>query len=925
MVELFPTAVLDTSILTAVLVGLLLVWLLQEWLGWGFTGLVVPGYLASVVAIQPLTGAVMVVEGIATWLVIVALSDALPRWWPWSPLFGRDRFFLALLGSVGVRLAMEGAVFPWLGERFELRIANELHSMGLVVVPLLAYAIWRNGPVRAVPRLGVPLLLTWAFLEHVLLAGTNLSLASFELTYEDLAVDFVSSPRAYILLLCGAWLGSVTNLRYGWDFGGIIVPGLLALCWLQPERLAATVGESLVIAVALQLVLRLPALREMNLAGGRTLILAMLLGYALKFGLGHLLGAGWPGLRLRQLFGFGYLLPALMALRIVRSGDPFRTIVPALATSLAGFGGGTALAFLLALALPVAPSAPPERADPVAGDEDLLLAAWADEGGAPADLDARLAAGQAALVQAGDGFGALWLRAEGRPLVISARVGEGPQAQAALGLARLLDARGVHLCGPRGAACEEARRRVGLRIPTVILELGPEPGLVAGGQVAQALPVEALGPVLGAVPVYSGEGASTLTLSPAQAWRLAAWKATRGPEGWEHPLARGLQAPEGPQEPGGQAGARGVLRHEVVGALLRWSQGGEEAADALVAATVAAGSLGATVHVDGPAPTVAAVRGPDWRVVVRAGAAPLILVVPRAEDDPHAAAFALGLAQAWDAALVVLDSPPLWANAEPRVERLAHAALLGGLEALGPAVEVIDLRGLRDLQDAQADAILSLGRPMLAGFAEPAWIQERREGLHDLGLGARWFDGAPERLSFRDGANPGRLATQAATGQERHATLFLSSQARARATPLDPDGALLAALDASSLPLWSAPLGSVAAAVQAGPPPRGADPWAAWARSAAALRSTSPAPRAVAALQDQARRAGGRAGLLCEPLAGCRWLAALRCAAGTCDGVVVPLGQGGPVAPRAPAATHLLFGDQPLRLSGLAAPAEGPP
>lgn len=353
MVELFPTAVLDTSILTAVLVGLLLVWLLQEWLGWGFTGLVVPGYLASVVAIQPLTGAVMVVEGIATWLVIVALSDALPRWWPWSPLFGRDRFFLALLGSVGVRLAMEGAVFPWLGERFELRIANELHSMGLVVVPLLAYAIWRNGPVRAVPRLGVPLLLTWAFLEHVLLAGTNLSLASFELTYEDLAVDFVSSPRAYILLLCGAWLGSVTNLRYGWDFGGIIVPGLLALCWLQPERLAATVGESLVIAVALQLVLRLPALREMNLAGGRTLILAMLLGYALKFGLGHLLGAGWPGLRLRQLFGFGYLLPALMALRIVRSGDPFRTIVPALATSLAGFGGGTALAFLLALALPV--------------------------------------------------------------------------------------------------------------------------------------------------------------------------------------------------------------------------------------------------------------------------------------------------------------------------------------------------------------------------------------------------------------------------------------------------------------------------------------------------------------------------------------------------------------------------------------------
>ena len=35
MIELFPTSVLDTSILTAVLVGMLLVWFFQEWLGWG--------------------------------------------------------------------------------------------------------------------------------------------------------------------------------------------------------------------------------------------------------------------------------------------------------------------------------------------------------------------------------------------------------------------------------------------------------------------------------------------------------------------------------------------------------------------------------------------------------------------------------------------------------------------------------------------------------------------------------------------------------------------------------------------------------------------------------------------------------------------------------------------------------------------------
>ncbi len=375
MIELFPTSVLDTSILTAVLVGLLLVWFFQEWLGWGFTGLVVPGYLASVIVIQPLTGAVMIAEGVATWALLVALSDAIPRWWPWSPLFGRDRFFLTLLSSVAVRLAMEGVAFPWMAENLHLRVAAELHSMGLVVVPLLAYAIWRNGPVRAVPRLGLPLLLTWALLEWLLLRWTNLSLGSFELTYEDLALDFVSSPRAYILLLFGAWLGSIANLRWGWDFGGIIVPGLLALCWLQPERLVATIGEALVIALVLRLALRLPSLREMNLAGGRLLVLAMLLAYLLKFALGHLLGAGWPGLRLRQLFGFGYLLPALIALRMVLSGDPFRTIVPATLTSLGGFLTGSSLAWLLAVLWPVSPPPSPEEAPALAADS-ALVAAW---------------------------------------------------------------------------------------------------------------------------------------------------------------------------------------------------------------------------------------------------------------------------------------------------------------------------------------------------------------------------------------------------------------------------------------------------------------------------------------------------------------------------------------------------------------------
>ena len=48
MFSLFPPDTLDTSLLTPVLIGLLWTWFFQETLGWGLSGLVVPGYLAAV-------------------------------------------------------------------------------------------------------------------------------------------------------------------------------------------------------------------------------------------------------------------------------------------------------------------------------------------------------------------------------------------------------------------------------------------------------------------------------------------------------------------------------------------------------------------------------------------------------------------------------------------------------------------------------------------------------------------------------------------------------------------------------------------------------------------------------------------------------------------------------------------------------------
>ncbi|MFN7147393.1 MAG: poly-gamma-glutamate biosynthesis protein PgsC/CapC, partial [Myxococcota bacterium] len=333
------------------LIGLFVVWAFQETLGWNFTGLVVPGYLASIFTIHPATGMVVVSEALVTVSIVLLLSERVPAWWPWTRLFGRDRFFLFLLTSVAVRIALEGGGFDLARQAFGLRVEEGLHSMGLVLVPLLANAFWRAG-AGGMPRVAVPVLLTWALLEWVFVPFTNLSLSSFELTYEDLALNFVGSPRAYILLLIGAAMGSWANQRWGWDYGGIIVPGLLALCWSAPASLAATIGEAVVIAALLKASFRLPVLRTANLTGGRPLVLAFTLGYLTKFAMGWAFGGAWPGFAVRDLYGFGYLLSSIVALRIVKHGEPFRSVVPALVTSLGAFVGGSAVAWGLAVLLP---------------------------------------------------------------------------------------------------------------------------------------------------------------------------------------------------------------------------------------------------------------------------------------------------------------------------------------------------------------------------------------------------------------------------------------------------------------------------------------------------------------------------------------------------------------------------------------------
>ena len=75
--ELLPPGGLDQSIVLAVLLGVWVTLLFTETLGWVFVGLVVPGYLASVLVVQPATALVIVAEALLTYLVARGLAYGL--------------------------------------------------------------------------------------------------------------------------------------------------------------------------------------------------------------------------------------------------------------------------------------------------------------------------------------------------------------------------------------------------------------------------------------------------------------------------------------------------------------------------------------------------------------------------------------------------------------------------------------------------------------------------------------------------------------------------------------------------------------------------------------------------------------------------------------------------------------------------------
>ena len=390
---LFPAHGLDQSILVAVLVGIWVLLFFTEVFGWVWAGLVVPGYLASVFVIQPGAGVAVAIEAVLTLLVCRALSDVLPRTGAWSPFFGRERFFLIVLVSVLVRQVSELWILPvglaWVDGHLGTQLAagQGLASIGLVLVPLLANMFWKLSVRAGLAQIGVTVGIVWVVLVFVLLPHTNLSFSNLELTYEDVALDFLGSPKAYILLLTGAFIAARYNLTYGWDYNGILVPSLLALTWLRPVTLVYSVVEALVLLYVTRAFLNLPMLRTQNLEGPRKVVVVFTVGFALKMLVGWIASAWLPWFHLSDVLGFGYVLTSLMAVKMLVTKKVGRVLLPTVQVSLVAFVLGSAIGFGLDVVLPAPPRPHPARAHAGAtrlGREAAGVAAWATARALPA-------------------------------------------------------------------------------------------------------------------------------------------------------------------------------------------------------------------------------------------------------------------------------------------------------------------------------------------------------------------------------------------------------------------------------------------------------------------------------------------------------------------------------------------------------------
>lgn len=375
---IFPEGSLASSVITTVWVGVLVIAFFNLRFGWVLSGLVVPGYLVPLLIARPLSFVVIVIEASVTYFLVWLFSERLAGARSWSSLFGRDRFVALVLVSIVVRLVFDGWLLPNLATYLETRFAfgvdwtGNLHSFGLIVISLLANQLWKPGYLRGMTQAFVTIGLTYLIIRYGLMEFTNFRISGVTYLYEDLASSILASPKAYIIVVVTVFLASRMNLRYGWDFNGVLIPALLALQWYQPMKILSSFVEAFVILGVAKLLLNLPFFARMTIEGARKVVLFFNISFAYRLILGHaLVLAGYQG-KITDFYGFGYLLSTLMAIKMYDKDIVARLTRATLQISLGGVILGSAAGFSLTLLPTLRPSLPLQSAGSFSSEEKII-------------------------------------------------------------------------------------------------------------------------------------------------------------------------------------------------------------------------------------------------------------------------------------------------------------------------------------------------------------------------------------------------------------------------------------------------------------------------------------------------------------------------------------------------------------------------
>ena len=355
---IFPEGGLVSSVITTVWVGVFVLCFFNLRFGWVLSGLVVPGYLVPLLIVKPVSALVIVVEAILTYAIVWLFSERISRG-RFPALFGRDRFMGLVLVSIAVRLSLDGYLLPlladWLETNFDRHFdwQSNLQSFGLVIVSLLANQFWKPGLKRGLFAAVVTTGITFVLIRYGLMELTNFRISGVTYLYEGLASSILASPKAYIILVLTAMIASQMNVKYGWDFSGILIPALIALQWYQPLKIVSSALEAIAIYALASLVLKLPFMANATIEGGRKLLLFFNVSFAWKMALGWFVVWQGIGVKTTDFYGFGYLLSTLIAIKAHDKNIFPRLARSTLQVSLAGAVLGNLVGFGLATMMAV--------------------------------------------------------------------------------------------------------------------------------------------------------------------------------------------------------------------------------------------------------------------------------------------------------------------------------------------------------------------------------------------------------------------------------------------------------------------------------------------------------------------------------------------------------------------------------------------